>query len=234
MADYFSEKYNAIAADLMLWLGGSGADVTAKALRLLNRAQHRLWQRRLWDYLVKDSDLTLVSNVGSLPSDFGFFGYLGYDSDGDGKLDYFYYRLGRKGQGYKLRDAFTLAAGHAFTITFFDTPPYTVKAIYQKLLDDFNGTDQYSFFPGDLLLLQAEIIEAVEKGMGDPNEYQALKQEFERVVTDFEQAHQYKNNDVRLEIKDDNGAAYEGAQAYSLDGEMGNITSTHPNDYDAG
>lgn len=163
------------------FLNQTGGEIASAPVDYLNRAQQQLAGAKPWDLLVGRSVLTLdSSNSAALPADCDSIILVGSDSDGDGKLDQYYYQDGESANGFKLSNAFTLAAGHAVTITFFTTPPNAITLVYKKTLSDFTydsgGTyaNQYTFFPEELLVLRAQKIHLEESGL-DANLLQSIR-----------------------------------------------------------
>lgn len=213
-SEVFSTAYNRMKD----WLieANDGGNVTDLALDLLNRAQERLRMYRPWEELVKQQALTVSSKTASLPSDCGEILALWHDSDSDGHPDFYYYNRSRRvDTGYRMTDSFTKAAGHARTITFYAAPSYTVYLEYIIKLDDFaNSGTEYSFFPIDLLVAQAQIIHYTEQDLVDEG-YRAVFDNWQRLLVDYEQAHSWRNIDMRWEITDDQNNDVE-QEVYSL------------------
>ena len=234
---YYNETYANIENRLNDWLQVSGGSVSNLALDLLNRAQDSLWEFDNWQQLVKEQDLTLTDNACSLPADFGKVIAVGHDSDGDGKMDFWYFQDSPHADtGYKIRDTFTKAAGHSWTITFFTSPSNTVTLIYQVVLSDFEDSEtaEYSFFPADLLLLEAQYIHLVDSGQVDANEHKALVSRRWEKLTDYWQAHQYRNVDMRMVQLDTHGDPI-ATEQYSMDGASDGLdVGDHDPDYDLG
>jgi hypothetical protein len=232
----WSETYTSVKNDFLDWMSdqaNDGGNVTDVALRTINKAQLSLWRYRPWTYLLKSQTLTLTSKAATLPVDFGRVVRVYSDSDGDGKPDTFFYEHGRYDNGYKIRDVFAKATGHAFTITFYSTPANTVYLDHIVKLDDFTGTGtEYSYFPGDLLLAEAQYIHIVDSGLiGD--EFQAIVNRRNELLRDYEEAHQYVNVDPRVQHNDYYGNEVL-QETYTLDGEMASGTNRHSLDYDDG
>lgn len=193
---FVNTKYATFKLRLDDWLREEGGDVTDLSKDLLNRAQAELWMYRNWDGLVKRYQLTLSSNAGSMPTDFGGMGLIRVyvDTNGDGKPDKYYYRESDTNQGYKLVNTFAKATGHSWVMTFFSTPPANPYIVYKVLLDDFTGVgDEYSYFPPDLLLATAQKIHIEEADLVG-NEYEAILRRQAQLLRDYEQNHQYQNN----------------------------------------
>lgn len=142
-----------------------------------------------------------------LPADMAAFTTIFLDSNLDGKPDMFLYRHARHHDGYEIEDRFDKSTGHRWVVKFFTAPSYTPRCYYQRKLDDFlddDVTTQYSFFPGELLLRTAQLIHIEETGLTGA-EVQVIINSQEKQIRDYEQAHNCVNNDLRMEVKDDNG-----------------------------
>lgn len=232
---YHSDLFSEIKNRLTDWLESTGGAVTALEKDLLNRAQRSLWNNAPWDYLVKTQALALTNKAATLPADFGKVLSVWHDSDGDGRPDFYYYNSSRYADnGYYIRDAFAKATGHAWTITFFAAPSNTPYLEYQATLANFadSGTE-YSFFPGDLLLLKAQEIHITEMGLVG-SEYQAIKTRLEEELRDYKQAHQWINHDPRVVQNDWHGDPIE-VPNYALDGSASVVSiDDHDPSYDRG
>lgn len=234
---YFTDTYEDIEKRLNDWLIDEGGNVTDLALDLLNRAQKSLWNAAPWEYLIVDLALTLnASRAVVLPVGFGKVIDVYHDSDGDGRPDFHYYKDGRLDNGYTIRDSFSKASGHSFTMTFFASPSVVPHLLYQKQLDDFAGTGtEYSYFPGDLLLLQAQFIHLTDAGVIENNEYKPIVSRYEREMHQYKVAHQWVNEEMRVIVNDDSGVEIATDQ-YSLDGGSDGILDSNRRDpsYDRG
>lgn len=232
---YFADTYTQIKNRFLDFLkgersndGGNVADVT---LDYANRAQQSLWQRREWCYLVKEQSLTLSGLTANLPTDFGRVVLVGHDSDGDGKPEYFYFANGGRQNGYKIRDAFTKASGHVFTMTFFIAPSSTPVLYYIKKLDDFTGEGtEYSYFPAELMLMKMEELYLIDAGLVG-NDLAAVQTAFKREVRDYEQAHQYTNAEMMMRQLDAYGREINN-DGYALDGNYEARKSLNSPSYD--
>jgi hypothetical protein len=233
-SDLFSNIKNALL-DWMDDQDNTGGNVSDTALLLLNRAQDSLERQYAWDMLVKDAALTLGGADGrtaNLPTDYGEVLAVYIDSNSDGKPDFFYYRDSSDvSNSYKMRFTFVPATGFAGTIQFQSTPQNTPYIRYKVKLADFAGTGtEYSFFPFDLLLLEAQYIHIVESGLVGPD-YAAIEKRRKEVLRDFRQEHQFKNNDMRCVQNDARGyPIYNGG--YSMTGEVEPPRDGFANDYD--
>lgn len=226
--------YNQIL-DWLTDISNDSNNVNNIALNIANRAQDRLWRYKDWDYLVKDLELSgdyaLDSDYSvTLPDDFGRIMKVGYDSDNDGKMDFYFYKGGDVTSGYKIRDTFTKAAGHSFSMTFFRSPSSTITVVYQAVLTDFTASGtEYSYFPGDLLFAMAKKVYLEESPM--PDELNVVNAELNTLLMDYVQKHQYVNSDMRAVLNDEAGDEVDNI-SMSLDGEsgIGFWDSRRPND----
>jgi hypothetical protein len=230
----FTEKYTTdIEPILKDWLvfHSKGKSISNYPLSLANRAQKKIWLMREWQRLFSDVALTLTNNVAALPSDFGREVIVGSDLGSSGKIDFFYKREGETGQGYKIEDSFTKAGGHSYAMTFFN-PLYSSTTIYLrhiKKIDDFVGTGvEYSYFPADLIILQAQIIFiSMKEGI---KEYQLYKKEFDLMFWDYCNSVQHCNTDLSFKLIDKNGNMVV-VPSCGLDGEGSEVRSRMPNSY---
>jgi hypothetical protein len=177
---------------------------------------HNLWQAKPWDDLVTDVTCDLSANAYTFPVNFGRIIDVWGDLNGTGVPSYWYYAADVYEKGYKLRDSFTKATGHTWIITFYWPQPAPVKMRYQRLLEEFTGTGtEYSFFPANLLLLECQRINTLEKG--NVKEWQAVVAEYDRVFKDYCNAHQWVNADPLPRMNDRLGHELM-MEGYSLDG----------------
>lgn len=221
---YFGDKYLTEVRPVLLdWLSyNNGQSVTDLVLSLANRAQKNLWAKKPWADLVKDHAFALNStNSEVLPADFGRVIDMWADFTGLGVPSYWYYDADNYLQGYKIRDSFDKSTGHSWTITFH-YPQTAVNMRYQAVLADFSGTgDEYSLFPANLLILEAQKIHLLEKG--DTKGWQAVSAQFEEIFKDYCNCHQWVNRDTLPRINDRLGNEIM-LDGYSLDGD----NSTRP------
>lgn len=229
------DTYTQIAARLNDWLECSGGSVSNLALDLLNRAQRNLQQYLPWDYLVKRSALTVTNKRANLPSDCGQILDIYHDSDGDGRPDYHYFQNGAySDNGFVVENSFTVSSGHSLAIAFYSAPTNTPYIAYQATLADFAGTGtEYSYFPGDLLLIEAMYIHITEMGQVGP-EYQSIVARREELLRDYRQAHQGSAQDQRMVQNDIIGDPIEQS-GYAMDGSIDGVTTDrHSPSYDRG
>ncbi len=232
---------------LLDWLddcSNTGGNVTNLALDLLNRAQEELRTYRRWSDLVTTSELTISSRQATLPDDCGEIVRVFEDTDGDGLPERFWWlESKRPDDGYTIRDAFDKSTGHSRTITFYTAPSSTTYLKYIKALEDFEAADvdtdesgyaaAYSFFPNALLMARAQLIHVREGGVPDTNEMKIVQDTHDRLMTDYEQAHQWANTDMRMEILDDQAMALD-IESYDLLNGSDGASSPYGNDYDQG
>jgi len=215
----FNETFSDIANRFQTWSQADnvGTLVTNNRKDYLNRAQRWLQQERDWDGQVEQTSLTVRNSYASLPSDLVSLVAVGYDQEGDGKAEWFYYKSGRRGHGYRLVPTFTKAAGLSWQIQLFSGWPYVPNLVlYQKRLEDFedSGTE-YSFFPGELLLRVAQMIRQGEFEKGS-DKYNRISRDVDVLLKKYIGL-QFQNNEMRRVIVDDNGNPIH-IDAYSLTG----------------
>ena len=234
MAGFHSDLYATIEKRLLDWLpyADTGGNVTNLAKDLLNRAQRELWQYRAWENLIKRQDLTLTAKAASLPADFGRVVSVFHDTDGDGMPDFYYFnRSAYADNGYRIADVFVKATGHAWTITFWASPSSTPTLEYQAILEDFAGTGtEYSFFPGDLLMLTAQKIHGAEADMVGA-EFGVNKQAWQESIRDYEQANQWVNINSEMNLVDAVGQTVE-METFDLFEGSGDVRNSFDNSYD--
>lgn len=230
MGGYFNDTYKDNLRPVLLdYITNTtrGQNVADIALSLVNRAQHNLWAKKPWCDLATDVSVILSANSYSFPADFGRIISIWGDLSGTGVPEYWYYEADIYERGYKLRDSFTKAAGHAWTITFHSAQSAAVNMIYQRLLDDFTGEgDEILFFPTNLMLLECQKIALREKG--DLKELGATLTAFEEEFKDYCNAHQWVNYDPTPRLNDRNGNRI-AVEQYTLDGSGAQPCSGLPN-----
>lgn len=228
---YFTDTYlDHIRPVLLDWLtnSGRGKNVTDLALSLANRAQKNLWAKKAWCDLVTDASISLSSGSFTFPANFGRIIDIWGNLDGTGVPSYWYYEADSYEKGYKLRDSFTAATGHAWTITFH-YPQSDTQMRYQRLLSDFTGNGtEYSFFPSNLLILECQKINTRDKG--NTKEWQMIKADWEEEFKDFCNCHQWVNYDPTPKMRDRNGSEII-TNEYSLDGSDYVKSSSLPNSF---
>jgi len=232
----YSETYETLSKRFKEWVTDrdhTGSYVSDIILDYINRAKEVLCDKAFWEDLMKQSSLTLTNKVASLPSDYAKTYGVFHDSDGDGKPDFFYYNNGKYENGYRLQRTFSKAAGSSFTMSFFRDPSYTVTLLYQALLEDYTGEGtEYLFFPGELMLKQAQILykEDADDVGGD---YDRLVVAFNKLLTEFKAGHQYSNPDFKMEQNDAQGNVVQNENYNLLDGGNGDNHS-YDNSTDTG
>ena len=203
---YGSGTYAEYAARMNDWMKykATGANITNRTLDLANRSQNWLIMYRPWADLKKTAELTVSDNEADFPSDFARMVHCNWDSDGDGKPDGYFFDRGRIGQGYLVTDIFDKDTGHARVIKFFNTLSQTPKMVYIHYLDDFEGTgDEYSFFPGELLLRTAQMLHSEETGL-KASDISPILSSHKRLLDMYTAAHTYDAELSRV-INDSNG-----------------------------
>ena len=235
---FLNQKYEEISNRFKEWLPESneGENISNKALTYINQAQSDLNIYREWKDLIVRVELTLTNKAATLPSDCAHICLNGVyqDTDVDGLEDNFYNEdSGRNNNGYYIRSAFTKAAGRSREIVFYYDPPESMYLKYIKSLEDFTASeaDEYSFFPGQLLLSKAQLLCLQDDGrFGD--EFQMVQKTFDDSMADFQNSVQYENFDMRMEAKDDHGKKV-SVESYSLsDSTNENVRRNYPNDQD--
>lgn len=229
------DTYAQISARLDDWLESQGGSVTNLTLDLLNRAQQSLSQYLPWEYLRKRTTLTVSNKTAALPADLDRINSVYHDSDGDGRPDFFYYNQSTfADNGYKITDSFTAASGHSLALSFYAAPTNTPYIDYQAAIANFAGTGtEYSFFPGDMLLLEAQYIHTVEMGLVG-NEYTTIVTRREEQLRDYRQAHHNIDHDQRMVQNDWHGEPTQSSQ-YTMDGAIDGVeTDDRSPSYDRG
>ena len=230
---YFSSTYlDDIKPILLDWLTNSGSskNVADLPLSLANRAQKNLWSKKPWSGLVTRISLSLTSGYTFLPVDFGRIVDIYADLDGNGVGDYWLFDGDSYDRGYYIESLFSKEGGYVNKITFNYSQPASPQLRYQKMLDDFTGgaTDEYSFFPAELILLEAQRINTL--GKGNIKEWNALSNAFAEQYKDFCNTAQWVNQDNMPRVNDINGYQIQ-TETYSLGGNDVSRWNTHPNGY---
>jgi len=201
-----AEVFSDVANRFEVWYKNNNTGKTVVNARkdYLNRAQDVLQLYRPWEYLWVDLELSLVDRQQTLPSNWLRNIVIGTDQDNDGKLDYYYYRYGRKGRGFKIVSDFkggVAAAGKSYVIKFFFDPVTPVIMRYQKILPDFEDSGvEPSYFPGELLLRTAQLAVLGEDGSVQSSEFQRSQTQWQRLMKDYEQAVQFDGDELRRDI----------------------------------
>lgn len=218
----------------------AGNNITNVALDYINRAQEEIRAHRLWEELYTRADLTVSNKSASLPSDLGEIVKIGYDTNGDGRMDnYFYQDSSKEDRGYYITNTYTKAAGKSQTITFNLDPNYTPVIFYIKVLEDFTAaeatgeTSIYLFFPESLMLAKAKEIYLLD---GDliGNELAAVQQEVKNKLADYEAGHQWVNVEINRDFIDEEGELVT-MEGYDIaNGDTGISYSKYSNSYDHG
>ena len=233
---YFADTYSQIAARFTSWLSDratSDANISNVPLDYANRAQQKLWQYRAWLYLLKEHTLVFSGLEAPLPTDFGKVICVGQDTNSDGKIEFFMFESGNRIDGYKIRDTFTKASGHSFKMVFHQAPAVTPIVYYQATLADFTASGtEYSYFPGNLLLLTMQELALIDAGLVG-NDLVVIQQTIKRELRDYEQAHQWVNAPMYTVQLDAYGRPI-NIEGYSLDGTHQLIKSRNVPSYDEG
>lgn len=208
----YKDKIATIRNRLKDWIINNpvGGYVENLDLDLLNRAQSWLCTYRPWDFLKKQTALTLSStNIASLPDDCWQILEVYADVNGDGKPDWWYYQDDPDvSKRYVLNSTFDTATGHTWTITFPNTAVVLQALVlrYIASLADYEGTetDEYSFWPAELLLRCAQKIFLEENGIVNDNK-NAIFASFNEQLKNFEQFAQKTNVAMDHTVKFRNG-----------------------------
>jgi hypothetical protein len=228
---YFGHTYlTDIKPVLSDWLTNTGVskNVTDLPLSLANRAQDNLWAKKPWSNLAVRVSISLTVGVYTLPAAFGRIIDMWADLGGNGLPSYWYYEGDNYSTGYRLDAGFAMATGYNRTITFNYAQSSSAWLRYQKLLSNFTGvagTTEYSFFPAELIILEAQKINSL--GKGNIKEYQGYAAMFEEVFKDFCNASQWINYDPNPKLNDRLGNEV-FVESYSLNGEGLRNNRTNP------
>ena len=231
---YFTDTYkNTLEPILLDWITtiSRGQNVVDVPLSLANRAMKNIWSKKPWCDFSTDVSVNLVNNEFVFPADFGRIISIWGDLTGSGEPSYWFYEGDCADRGYKLRNSFTKATGHQWTIRFYYPQTAEVNMIYQRVLEDLIGTgDEYLAFPSNLILLECQKIVSREKG--NLAEYQAYSNAFDIEFTDYCNAHQWINFDPTPRLNDRYGnQVYVESYNLSGGGQGGNPYGTRKNSY---
>lgn len=215
------------------WITNSatGRNVASLPLLYSNRAQDSLWIKKPWSNLVVRSEITLTDGSFTLPSDFGRLIDMYANLTGQGVPDYWFYDGDNYENGYRIDAGFDKVSGYNRSLTFHYPQPANVYMRYQKILEDFTDTGdnaEYSFFPANLILLEAQKMNSQDKG--NDKEYKVFKDSFSVMFKDFCNATQWVNYDPGPYLKDRYGHEVI-TDNYSLSGENSQPYSTLPNSH---
>ena len=228
----YTELKNRLSDFLQISDGGNVDNI---GLDLLNRAQQALWAHCEWEWLRKSATLSVdtVTFLATLPADFGRLICVGWDTTGDGIFEGYFDGVGGDDptRFCELRDTFDKSTGHSMDLYFGRVPTWTPVVKYIALLDDFAEVDsqnqpivEYSFFPADLILRQAQVIHLEEHGSRE-NEYQACAESLMQALTKFEQE-QNRGGAQDLAVRDAFGQrVYQSFVAMDGSGRSGGITN---------
>jgi len=229
---YFGDTYTTnIKPQLQDWLTNTDAskNVSDLPLDLANRAQKNLWAKKAWSNLIVRVSLSLTNASYTFPADFGRIVDMWADLAGQGVATYWFYEADNYEKGYRLDAGFTKAAGYSRSITFHYAQQSSAYMRYQKVLSNFTGEGtEYSYFPANLVLLEAQRINALEKG--NMKEFSALSTSFNEVFQDFSNTTQWVNYDPSPRLNDRLGNEIY-TENYSLSGESSRPFSVQPNSF---
>lgn len=228
----FDSKVIDIKAELNDWLNVRGGEVQDLALSLINRAIDSLWRYRPWDLLTNILPLTLDSTGQSaMPVDFGRMLYVGYDSDSDGVIDWFFFNECRNpDKRYDISSTFSKSTGLTLTIKFARIYGITPLMKYVVGLDKVTDDNDYLFFPGTLVLRSAQKIHAVDKSIAGL-EINAINNEYNELLRDYEQAYYHIDKSMEM-FQQDKYYGLINNEKYSLDGDFSNTIPNRSNSYD--
>jgi hypothetical protein len=214
---FWNAKVSDIKSELTDWLKTRGGSVSDLPLSLINRARQRIWSHRPWDFFITTGTLTLSNNSASLPTDMGAIVQIYHDSDSDGKPDWFYYRNdARVDHRYVITAAFTLAADPVWTITFPSSPASSPIVRYMKAIENCTADTNRLYFPAELVMRCAQLCHIIEKNLRG-NEISVIRDDYERLLIDFEQLCQNSNNAMDMQLVDNIGDPIQ-TESYDIDG----------------
>lgn len=228
----FDSKVSDIKSELNDWLNVRGGEVTDLALSLINRAVGSLWRYRPWDLLRTTVTLSLDSNNQvSMPADFGRMLYVGYDTDGDGVLDWFFANGCKDAdKRYDLVTTFSKTTGATMAIKFPKSPIRTPEMVYIIQLEKLTADTDYLFFPSTLVLRTAQKIHAIDKSISGL-EVNAINNDYDSLLRDYEQAYYHIDRSMQ-NYQQDMGFNTLMISNYSLDGNCSNVTPNRSNSTD--
>lgn len=204
---YNAALYADLKKRLTDWLQVGDGEVVSVPLDLLNRGQDKIISENAWSDMMLTTPLVKISGeerAYQLPSGMATFTIISSDSDEDGKPDKYFYSKARVYNGYNIEDRFTKATGHSHVAIFYIDPPYVPNVYYQKKLEDFTDqvtSDQFSLFPGELLIRAAQSIHIEETGLTGPV-MQVLLDSYDKHLENYSAGHNNVNQDLRMEILD--------------------------------
>jgi hypothetical protein len=200
-----------------------------------NRAVKNLWELKPWTKLTKQIQLTLTNNSTPLPADLGRVVEMYGAFDSTGVPSYWYYEQDDE-SGYRIDWNWSKSAGAAPVMTFYYEQPTAIYMRYQHVLEDFtdvieqeNGDGaQYSFFPANLVILEAERINCLEKHR--IREWQMIEKAHADAVRNYSNANQWVNYGAMAQINDRMGNKVL-TQNFTLAGSRGRRLTTLPNSH---
>ena len=206
---YLSTTYQQLWNRISDWLrvSNAGGNVGDRSNDLLNRGQEALTMYRAWNDMLRDEPLTVVDNIAELPADMARIIDVYYDTDLDGKKEGGWYHRGPRNKGFKILVTGNNTDGFTRKIQFYNTMGQTAMLRYQKKLDDFTAqvdTPQYSFFPGELLIRQAQQIHIVETGLTGA-EMAVIERDYKVQLDRYAAAHDWYQVQLRRKPLDNEG-----------------------------
>jgi hypothetical protein len=205
---FYTEKISTIRMRLRDWLKVTGGEVPSLDLDLINRAHQWLQSYRNWDCLKKTTILSVGDNTvngviysksSKLPTDLSTIFSVYVDNATVGKPNiYFYENDSDIAQRYMKEYIFDSsdATQSYWIITWPSVSPLlsNPKCEYLRILPDFIGgnSDEYTFFPGELLLRTAQMLRIEEKGLTGDNNKALLDGQLKNLAN-FERMNQFNN-----------------------------------------
>lgn len=215
----------------------TGDNVTDLALDAINQARDELRMHQKWEELMVRATLSITDRVATLPDDIGEVLWVA-EVDGNGRRKKFYFQNSNDtSRSYVINNTYDQTAPHSQTWTFIMAPSGNIDVAYIKRLPDFtaaqvaNGADPvYLFFTENLLLTKAKEIYLLDGDM-ITDELGAVQAKLEKLLGDFEEAHQWVNYDLKIDILDDYGQVMD-MEIYDMQGGLGPSNSRYDNSYD--
>jgi len=196
----------------------SGKSVSDLQLSLANRATQNLWNKKAWSNLVLLVSLSLDSNGAyAIDTNLSDFGRIVDIADYSDNVPTQWYEEGNDETfGYKMTNAFTKAAGQSRVMTFNNPSVISLKMRYVQTLEKFTGSGtEYSYFPANLVILEAQKINTSSKG--NPKQHQLFVQEYNDAYNDYKNTTQWVNANTRPVMRDHYGSKVT-PQTFSLAG----------------
>jgi hypothetical protein len=229
--------YNGIRPTLLNWISNASTskNVANVALNLANRAQKNLWELKPWCKITEAITLSLVNNAVALPADFGRVIELYGNLTDSGIPNYWYYETDTE-DGYSIDWNFSKDTNFAPVLTFYYSQQTSVVMRYQKVLEDFDSTvegeayadAQFSFFPANLVILECQKINVLEKG--NTKEWMMIKDAHATALRNYINANQWVNYGALAQVNDRFGNKVM-TESFSLGGRTQRRHTVRPNGY---